>query len=201
MEDDREDSPANLGGDIETEIKEMMGLFDTPSFARRGLEVEEMLRRLRLRCERARVERLDMVWMRLRQWTRVATGSEDPEVFTASIEPLWTLTNAEPPGWSLSPAARSRRLAAARDLVAALERFNRRWTEFLGSINLQPANLVIDQYNRYYVMEKECVMGSGRLAARFFTPVPPLTSAQLLLDHPLLPVPELIEHTRGWLTG
>ncbi|MHB1558224.1 MAG: hypothetical protein ACYC61_12250, partial [Isosphaeraceae bacterium] len=171
------------------------------SFARRGLELEEMLRRIRLRCERARVERLNMVWMRLRQWTRVATGPADPEVFAASIEPLWSLTKAEAPGWSLSPATRSRRLAAARDLVAALERFNRRWTEFLGSFNLQPANLVIDQYNRYYVMEKECVMGSGRLAARFFTPVPPLTSAQLLLEHPLLPIPELIEQPRGWLTG
>lgn len=201
MEDDRDDSPATLGGDIETEIKEMMGLFDTPSFARRGLELEDMLRRLRLRCDRARAERLDMVWMRLRQWTRVATGPVDPEVFASSIEPLWTLTAAEPPSWSLSPATRSRRLAVARDLVAALERFNRRWTDFVDSVNLQPANLVIDQYNRYYVMEKECVMGSGRLAARFFTPVPPLTSGQLLLDHPLLPVPELVGNPRGWFTG
>jgi hypothetical protein len=50
---------------------------------------------------------------------------------------------------------------------------------------------VIEHYNRYYVLEKECVMGSARLAARFFTPIPSLTVDRLLRDHPLLPVPRL----------
>ena len=35
-------------------------------------------------------------------------------------------------------------------------------------------------------------MGSARLAARHFQPVPQLTSATLLNDHPTLPVPELV---------
>ena len=56
---------------------------------------------------------------------------------------------------------------------------------------------MIDHYNRYYVLEKECVMGSGRLAARFFTPIPLLTPAQLLQDHPLLPVPEPLNGGQG----
>jgi hypothetical protein len=34
-------------------------------------------------------------------------------------------------------------------------------------------------------------MGSSRLAARFFTPIQPLTTQRLLEDHPLLPVPAL----------
>ena len=80
---------------------------------------------------------------------------------------------------------------AARDLIAAVARFNRRWAEFVESINLGPANAVIEHYNRYYVIEKECVMGSGRLAARFFTPIPSLSPDRLLKDHPLLPVPAL----------
>ena len=62
---------------------------------------------------------------------------------------------------------------------------------FLERLNLEPTNTVIDQYNRYYVLEKECVMGSARLAARHFTPVPQLTTATLADDHPTLPVPEL----------
>ena len=59
-------------------------------------------------------------------------------------------------------------------------RFNRRWAQFLERLNLEPINTVIDQYNRYYVLEKECVMGSARLAARHFQPVPRLTTSTLL---------------------
>jgi hypothetical protein len=192
LEDETDESLSTLSGDIETEIKEMMGLFDAPAFARRGLELDEMLRRVDARCRQARLERLDMVHVRLRQWTRVAAGPEDwSSVFTASIEPLWSLSEAEPPRWAVSPATRHRRLAVARDLIVAVERFNRRWTEFVESINLGPANGVIDHYNRYYVLEKECVMGSSRLAARFFTPIQPLTAERLLKDHLLLPVPAL----------
>lgn len=192
MEDETDESPSTVSGDIEIEIKEMMGLFDSPSFARRGLELEEMLRRVDLRCRQARSERLDMVRVRLRQWTRVAIGPGDwSDVFADPIQPLWSLSEAEPPRWASARGSRHRRLTVARDLVAAVERFNRRWVEFLEAINLSPANGVIDHYNSYYVLEKECVMGSGRLAARFFTPIPPLNPDRLLDEHPLLPVPSL----------
>jgi hypothetical protein len=194
LDDETDESLTTLSGDIDTEIKEMMGLFDSPSFARRGLELEEMLRRVDARCRQARGERLDMVRVRLRQWTRVAAGLDDwAPVFAAPIEPLWTLSDAEPPQWAAAPGPRHRQLAAARDLIAAVERFNRRWAEFIASLNLGPANVVIDHYNRYYVLEKECVMGSARLAARFFTPIPTLTPERLLRDHPLLPVPLLLK--------
>ena len=35
-------------------------------------------------------------------------------------------------------------------------------------------------------------MGSARLAARYFTPVPKITAQTLLQDHPTLPVPQLL---------
>ena len=88
------------------------------------------------------------------------------------------------------PCAQKR--TVARDLVASVQRFNVRWRQFLGSLNLGPANEVIDQYNKYYVFEKECVMGSARLASRHFTPVPQLSPEVLLRDYPMLPVPELL---------
>ena len=50
---------------------------------------------------------------------------------------------------------------------------------------------MIDQYNRYYVLEKECVLGSARLALRHFTAKTRLTRAALDADYPPLPVPEL----------
>ena len=60
----------------------------------------------------------------------------------------------------------------ARDLIASVERFNKRWGQFLEALNLDPINQMIDQYNTYYVLEKECVMGSPRLAARHFRRCP-----------------------------
>jgi hypothetical protein len=194
LDEGTDESLTTLSGDIETEIKEMMGLFDAPAFARRGLEVDEMLRRVDARCRLARSERLEMVRMRLRQWTRVANGPDDwASVFAGTIEPLWPMSEADPPEWAAAPAPRHRRHAVARDLVAAVDRFNRRWVQFVDSINLAPANGVIDHYNRYYVLEKECVMGSSRLAARFFSPIPLLTPERLLRDHPPLPVPEPVD--------
>jgi hypothetical protein len=182
-----------MSADVEAEIKEVMGLFDTPAFARRGQELEETLLRIHGCCGRARAERLEMVRLRLRQWAGAVAGPEGwRAIFAASIEPLWPLSEADPPRWAEAPAPSRQQRRIARDLVAAVVRFNRRWTQFLDGIRLDHANLVIDHYNRYYLIEKECVLGSARLAARFFRPVPRLTREQLLAEHPLLPVPALI---------
>jgi hypothetical protein len=181
-----------FSGDVETEVKELLGLFDLPAFARRGQDLELTVRRMHARCRTARLQLLDMVHLRLRQWSGAALGPEDwPGVFAASIEPIWRLSEADPPQWAATRAASRRRQAIARDLVAAVTRFNRRWLKTVDRLNLEPANLVIEQYNRYYVLEKECVMGSPRLAARHFSPVPPFTRTMLLEQHPTLPVPEL----------
>ena len=181
-------------GEVEAEIKEMMGLFDAPSF--RG-----EARNWKTRCA---------------AWPNVADGhaANDSTWFMSacdsgpaprpapgtgrgssptSIESLWPLSEAEPPQWAESPTSLRKQFGIARDLIAAVRRFNDRWVQFLDGMKLEAANAVIDQYNRYYVLEKECVMGSARLAARFFTPVPLLTREQLLRDHPLLPVPELLD--------
>lgn len=192
--DDNEGTPPTLNADIETEVKELMGLFDLPAFARRGQDLEIILRRLHDRCRRTRGEMLDMVHLRLRQWSRAVDGPTAwSGVFVRSIEPMWPLSGAEEPAWADSLAPIRRRRLIATDLKSAVLRFNRRWTQFLERLNLEPANAVISQYNRYYVLEKECVMGSPRLAARHFTPVPQLTTAMLANDHPTLPVPDLIE--------
>jgi hypothetical protein len=190
--DETDDLMPAMSNDIETEVKELMGLFDLPAFARRGQDLEGTLRRLHDRCRTARGQLLDMVQLRLRQWPGAARGPGSwSGVFTGPIESLWPLALAEPPTWAESDAPLRRRRTIAANLVAAICRFNRRWLEFIDLLNLEPANFVIDQYNRYYVLEKECVMGSAKLASRHFTPVPCVTKQTLLADHPTLPVPEL----------
>jgi hypothetical protein len=189
--DETEETLPTMNAGIETDIKELMGLFDVPAFARRGQDLEITLRRLHERCRSAREALLDMVRLRLRQWSRAATGPQAwSEVFVSSIEPLWPLSGAEDPNWAEAPAPFRQRSIIATDLIASVVRFNHRWTQFLDRLNLDPVNLVIDQYNRYYVLEKECVMGSARLAARHFSPVPNITRETLSHDHPSLPVPQ-----------
>ena len=182
-----------LGG-VDSEIKEMLGLFDVPSFARRGQDVEYNLARLRARCGRERAAMLDMVRLRLRQWAGLATGPGiASDYFAGPIDDLWPLAGAEPPVWaraSISGARRKLR-TVARDLVASVERFNRRWGDVLGQIDLKPLNQRIDGYNRFYLLEKECSLGSARLAARHFEPKAPIDPDQLRAEFPLLPVPVL----------
>ncbi|MGZ3316444.1 MAG: hypothetical protein ACXU95_03995, partial [Isosphaeraceae bacterium] len=73
--DDVEDSVPAMS--VESEIKELMGLFDVPAFARRGQDLEYSLKRIHARCLQEREESLEMVRLRLRQWSRVATGPGD----------------------------------------------------------------------------------------------------------------------------
>ena len=190
MSESEESTPMTSG---DPEINELLGLFDVPAFARRGQDLEYSLSRLDERCRRQRNEMLDPVRMRLRQWARAVTRPDDWAVaFAAPIEPLWPLCQAEPPVWSDRPANLHRGRVIARELQASVSRFNRRWTKFLEEIKLESVNRAIDQYNRYYVLEKECVLGSPRLAARHFTPRAFLTVEGLLATYPVLPVPELI---------
>jgi hypothetical protein len=188
--DDAEDSEAMIS--VDPELKELLGLFDVPAFARRGQDLEHAIDRIHHRCRAQRGDMLEMVWLRLRQWSRAADGPDSwPGVFAAPIDPLWELTGSGPPRWADRPAPLRQRRAVARDLVASIERFNDRWRRFVEALNLGPANQVIDQYNQYYVLEKECVMGSARLAARHFSPIARLSAESLLEAYPTLPEPGL----------
>src|SRR5271165_5235221 len=94
--DDVEDSLPTMS--VDAEIKELMGLFDVPAFARRGQEMEYALKRIHGRCLQVREEALEMVRLRLRQWSRVATGPEDfSEAFAGPIDSLWQQVQSEPP--------------------------------------------------------------------------------------------------------
>lgn len=189
--DETDDTTPVVSSD-DVDVNQLLGLFDAPAFARRGLDLEYALKGLQGRLTRERSGMLDMVRVRLRQWASVATGPDDCEgAFVAPIDALYPAAGAEPPAWSAEPAAPRRRRTVARDLAASAARFNRRWLQFLDAMRLDAINRQIDHYNQYYVLEKECVIGSARLASRLFVPRPPLTRERLLVDHPTLPVPEL----------
>ena len=130
-----------------------------------------------------------MVQVRLKQWANCSTGPDDyRDVFAESVFPLYALSGADSPQWALSAASYRSRRSVANDLVKSVERFNRRWSESLSALRLDPINQQIETYNRYYVLEKECVLGSARLAARHFVPKSLLSLDDLVADFPYLPI-------------
>ncbi len=177
----------------EAEIKEILGVFDVPAFARRGHDLESALSRLHAHLGRQRLGLSDMIHVRLRQWSSVATGPEDyRDTFTTPIGPLFDLVKADPPNWAACAGPPRRRRAVAFDLIHSVARFNRRWLQFLDNLKFDSINRQITQYNLYYVLEKECVVGSAHIAARNFVPKDLLTRELLLNVHPLLPLPEAV---------
>lgn len=191
--DDRIEDMAEVVISGDAELRRMLGLYDAPAFARRGHELEHALARLRARCTHDRITLLEMPLIRINQWSRLAVGPDDwHDQFVAPFPALWNDPLLAPPRWAEQPGSVRQRRAAAQALTQALTRFNRRWSTYLNSLNLAPINHSIELYNRYYVLEKECSLGSARLAARNFQPVPPLTVERLLIEFPPLPVPILL---------
>ncbi len=177
----------------DAEMREMLGMFEVPAFARRGYDLEHSIKRLHEKLHRDRGAMLDMVRLRLRQWSGVTTGPGDLDPFLSPIEPYFAMAGGDPPQWaSYSGTFRTRR-KIARDLVASIERFNRRWRKSLIEVNLGAVNELVDRYNRYYLLEKECSLGSSRLAARFYVPQSRISVESLLVEYPLLGVPTLAE--------
>ena len=175
----------------DADLNELMGLFDAPAFARRGQDVEYALQSLHTRCVRKREELLEMVRVRLRQWAGAAVGPADwSDVLRAPIEDLWPLSGAEEPRWAEASASLRRRRAVVRDLIASVERFNARWRRFVEELDPTAINAMIADYNEFYPLEKECALGSARLARIGFRPLAPVSAASLLAEHPALPVPE-----------
>jgi hypothetical protein len=183
---------------VDPDVRGVLGLFDVPAFARRGAELESSIERLHARIRHGRSERLEMVRMRLRQWAAAAAGPGSWRlVFEAPLDELWTACAADPPEWSAHNAPPRRLRAIGRDLVRSIERYNGRWMGYLQQLNLTPLNETIEQYNAYYVLEKECVLGSARLAARYFVPRVRVTVDDLLAAYPPLAVPALANRGVG----
>jgi hypothetical protein len=80
-----------------------------------------------------------------------------------------------------------------RTLRESLETFNRRWLDFLPTVDMTPVNEARDGYNRYYLLEKECAMRSPRVARQGFERLESFTISELMKMLPILPIPKLID--------
>lgn len=167
-------------------------LADAPAFLRRARQVDETWRDVLERCRREREALLEMPRMRL---ARLFALARRPELLLegllrpGELEYLQTLHD----GWHprLRSAVRPAKSAAdlARplsDLARSFARFNRRWMTRVNEIDFSRVNSLREQYNLYYVLEKECAVRSARVALQGFAPKPPATVADVLAAFPLL---------------
>jgi hypothetical protein len=171
------------------------GRFDAPAYVRRAQKMHAAIATLQKRCALQREEWLEIPRLRIGQlaalagaWTALKNFVVD-ETDTAVLAKLHD--DLQPRlRVALNPTDRASDLRAALDeAVLALERFNQRWQAFIERLNLVPVNEAIAGYNRYYVLEKEFVVRSARLARHGFTPELPIDAARLLEQFPLLPIP------------
>ena len=112
---DGDDSETTELAVTDPEMRQLLGLFDVPAFARRGQELEFTLARLHGRLARERRAMLEMVRVRLRQWSKVATTTEDGRVsFGLAIAEWLREVEPNPPAWALRPGSPRQRAAAAK---------------------------------------------------------------------------------------
>jgi hypothetical protein len=166
-------------------FKQVLARFDGPAYIRRGRQTELALESLldhcrveyetRLATVRKKVERLSRVIVT--DWRLIQRLGEPFAFF--GIEP-------EPPLGHSAPEGSSRKALA--EVAKSVARFNRQWQQFLHGLDLTAVNAARAGYNRYYLLEKECAVGSLRIAKQGFTPLEPLTAGELLAKFPLLPV-------------
>ena len=165
------------------------------AFIRRAKLVETTWSCLLDACARARLERLAFVRLRLGQMRALAG---DWDVIRASLPHdddfafLQRLHDELQPRLRLPlEATTSKRVLrnAAFELVEAMEMFNGRWERWLAKVDLTPVNRAREDYNRYYLFEKECAVGSARVARIGFVKLTPVTSADVASHFPLLPLP------------
>lgn len=177
--------------------REMMTAFDAPAFIRRAKKVEDAWELICERCRRQRQTLLEMPRLRLAQlaalagdWSEFPPGLCPPADVDAlaDLHQEWRprLRRFLPPAESVRPLQ-----TALEELAESFARFNRRWRKYVDEIDLAPLNQLRADYNRYYVLEKECALRSSRRATDGFRRLPPATPAEVLREFPLLPVPRI----------
>lgn len=166
-----------------------------PAFLRRAAEVNAAYERLLDVCRKERRELLTMVELRLAtlhalagRWDVVQALLENDAQLEALRDLYEELTPQLRCDTSPTKSASMLRQALA-ELIVSIETFNRRWIKHVRSLDFGDINKLREGYNRYYVLEKECAVRSGKLARQGFRPLEMMESEHILAVLPLLRVP------------
>jgi hypothetical protein len=176
---------------------QVVSQYDVPAFVRRGRRVQEAYQDLMERCREQRAQWLAMPALRMGQLAALAVDLDHLIPLLSNADQVNVLRKLQEHlnpqlRVSVGPATSRQQLRAAlHDLCESLDRFNRRWLDYLASVDLTLVNGIRADYNRYYLLEKECSMRSPVLARIGFRPLRPVTLGDLQAELPPLPIPQL----------
>jgi hypothetical protein len=167
-------------------VQQVICHFGAPAFLRRAHAAQMSFDSLIDSCRQRREEMIAMVTLYVgtlyalsSNWTALRPLLADDE----SLEALRQLHDELQPRLRITVTATTsiRKLRRALvELREAIDHFNRRWLEFLERVDLQGVNRLREGYNRYYLLEKECALGSPRLARLGFRELEPITKEGLV---------------------
>jgi hypothetical protein len=174
---------------------QVLSQYGGPAFVRRGREAQLAFDTLAEACRVKREEWLQFVRLALGELFALAGSRaalkellDDPQQYQS----LAMVMDDLQPHPRLPPAPRASKRVLRRalgELREAIQRFNQRWRAYIAELDLQHVNEIRDRYNRFYLLEKECALGSSRLARHGFQRLAPVEPEDFLKIMPLLPVP------------
>ncbi len=184
---------ANLGQSDDRKLfQQFLGQYGGPAFARRARDVQLSYDALIAHCRAQREEWLTYVRLNLGTLFGLAGTHDRLRAILGTDEQasyLNALHSQLQPRLRL-PIEPTPRLSKLRGALAELDEsvrfFNRRWQTFVRQLDLTKINALRDGYNRFYLMEKECALGSARVARQGFRKLEPLTAEDVLHELPLL---------------
>jgi hypothetical protein len=191
------DVPIPSRDDGRQAFNEALAHYDGPAYLRRARRVQAAYDQLLGDCRRQRDEWLALVRVRLGTLRALAGTWEALSPHLADAQQarlLEELCGDLDPRLRVpvEPTASRRALRGAlREVAESVERFNRRWLEFMHGLDLTAVNAQRADYNRYYLLEKECAVRSPYIARQGYAPLAPLTLSDVLAQLPPLPVPRL----------
>jgi hypothetical protein len=188
--------PGQVMSDTDPKVfQQILSQYGGPAFVRRGREVQLAFDAQVEACRGKREKWLEWVRLPLGTLFALAGSAAALEEFldnSNQLQGLKKLMDDLQPQLRLPPAASTSRGVLRRafaEVRGAIERFNERWHTFIAELDLQEVNEIRDRYNRFYLLEEECALGSGRLARHGFQRLNPLRPEDFLNIFPLLPMP------------
>lgn len=183
-------------------FRQILGHYDAPSYIRRARAVEVGLAQLLQHARNKREElfsfvRLDLATLRAQAGDWEALDGIVSVKVRRYLEGLFRELQPKlrsPVEATTSPARLRKTLEHLRHSVG---RFNERWRKYLDDIDWRNINRVREDYNKYYILEKECALRSSRLARQDYRRLEPLSSADILVEMPFLQLPDDKEKPRS----
>ncbi|GIW81319.1 MAG: hypothetical protein KatS3mg105_3126 [Gemmatales bacterium] len=181
------------GADRDQQIfRRFVAQYDAPAYVRRARRVQQAWDELLARCRSRRLEllanvrlRLGMAYALAGDWRAFKPFLHDDQLCLLESLFLELKPTLRVPVETTN--SKRRLLKALKELKESMDRFNVRWSEEIAKVDLRQLNELRADYNRYYLLEKECSLRSPRLARQGYRPLPPLTTADLAAQLPTLP--------------